>query len=278
MLRRLKAPVRRFLDRTGSSERFHDSRLYAGYLSVFFPRDAARKKRELNVYRGLVSNTDDRPIFDVGANIGAKAILFARVAKTVVCVEPDATCVAALRRRFRSNPNVRVVHAGVSHASGTEILLQMEDGSPYNTFSLKWAGLLTDPVHKRSASPPQINQTSAVTTITLDALIAEYGTPAYIKIDVEGSELNVIKGLSRPVPLLSFEAILPEFRDETLEILRRLHERDPRAAFNYCLDDPDPELSSDRWLSYEEIADYVRRGQGLLMEIYCRQETAPPPD
>jgi FkbM family methyltransferase len=276
ILRRLKAPVRRFLDRAGLDERFRDSRLYAGYLRLFFPRDASRKKRELNVYRGLISKGDDRPIFDIGANVGAKAVLFAKVAKTVVCVEPDRTSVEALRRRFRSNPNVRIVHAGVSHSSGTERLLQMDEGSPYNTFSRKWAELLNDRVPRQSAAAPLTTHTLDVATTTLDALIVEYGTPAYIKIDVEGSELNVIKGLSRPVPLLSFESILPEFREETLEILTRLHERDPQAVFNYCLDEPDPELSSERWLSYGEIADYVRQGQGLLMEIYCRQETASP--
>ena len=274
MLRRLKAYVRRWLERTGASERFDDSRLYAGYLWVFFPRYANRKRRQTNLLRRLLSDAGDRLVFDVGANVGEKAALFARVAQTVVCVEPDRTCVAALRRRFRSNPNVRIVHAGVSASSGTEILHQIEAGSCYNTFSPKWAALLTDTARPRFASPPQIKAAVNVTMTTLDALIAEYGTPSYIKIDVEGSELSVIKGLSVSVPLLSFESILPDFRDETLEILTRLREHNPHAVFNYCLDDPDPELSSEQWLSYDEMTDFVRGAAGLLMDVYCRR--APP--
>ena len=40
---------------------------------------------------------------------------------------------------------------------------------------------------------------------TLDALIARHGRPAFIKIDVEGYEAEVLDGLSRAVPALSFE-------------------------------------------------------------------------
>ena len=40
---------------------------------------------------------------------------------------------------------------------------------------------------------------------TPDDLIAQYGTPAFIKIDVEGFEDHVLAGLSRPVRALSFE-------------------------------------------------------------------------
>ena len=40
---------------------------------------------------------------------------------------------------------------------------------------------------------------------TLDALIAAHGRPALCKIDVEGFEAEVLRGLSQPLPLVSFE-------------------------------------------------------------------------
>jgi len=48
-------------------------------------------------------------------------------------------------------------------------------------------------------------RTIRVPVTTLDSLIARHGIPAFIKIDVEGFELEVLAGLSRPVKALSFE-------------------------------------------------------------------------
>jgi hypothetical protein len=44
-----------------------------------------------------------------------------------------------------------------------------------------------------------------VPIITLKSLIAHFGEPAYVKIDVEGYEIDVLRGLSWQPPLLSFE-------------------------------------------------------------------------
>lgn len=44
-----------------------------------------------------------------------------------------------------------------------------------------------------------------VPVITADSLVEKYGIPSFIKIDVEGFEDEVLAGLSRPVPALSFE-------------------------------------------------------------------------
>ena len=46
-----------------------------------------------------------------------------------------------------------------------------------------------------------------VPLVSLDELIARYGEPQFCKIDVEGFEHEVLRGLSQPLPALSFEYI-----------------------------------------------------------------------
>src|SRR5262249_21672789 len=44
-----------------------------------------------------------------------------------------------------------------------------------------------------------------VPTYTLDEMIALHGKPQYIKIDAEGYDYEVLRGLSQSVPYISFE-------------------------------------------------------------------------
>ena len=46
-----------------------------------------------------------------------------------------------------------------------------------------------------------------VPVTTLDALIERHGLPRFCKIDVEGFEAEILRGLSQPIPLLSLEYV-----------------------------------------------------------------------
>ena len=62
------------------------------------------------------------------------------------------------------------------------------------------------PAATRPASPSvEWNRTVDVEVTTLDALIAAYGEPAFVKLDIEGGEAAALQGLSVPVKGLSFE-------------------------------------------------------------------------
>ena len=60
-----------------------------------------------------------------------------------------------------------------------------------------------------------------VEVTTLDRLIEEFGVPRFRKIDVEGFELDVLRGLSRPIPFVSFEYNI-QFPDRVFACLDEL--------------------------------------------------------
>ena len=64
-------------------------------------------------------------------------------------------------------------------------------------------------------------KTQPVALTTLDALIRTYGMPTFCKIDVEGYEETVLRGLSKPIPYVSFE-FTREFSDATTRCIDRL--------------------------------------------------------
>lgn len=103
--------------------------------------------------------------------------------------------------------------------------------------------------------------------ITLDQLIARYGMPFYIKIDVEGYEAEALAGLSRLPQLLSFEYNVV-FLDSALKALTN-----PildRASFNLTLIDP-VEFELDAWVGRDELKTMLRMREGVgLGDIFVR--------
>jgi hypothetical protein len=80
---------------------------------------------------------------------------------------------------------------------------------------------------------PKLIQTIDVKVTTLDRLIDTFGMPDFIKIDVEGFELSVLRGLSRTPRFLSFE-----FNAETTESTLACIDRFRGFTFNYLIGEP----------------------------------------
>src|SRR5207253_1750567 len=73
-----------------------------------------------------------------------------------------------------------------------------------------------------------------VKMVTLDRLIEMYEIPDFIKIDVEGYELEVIRGLNQKVKSLSFEYTVPELEHNLAPICHKLDSLGP-CKFNYSI-------------------------------------------
>jgi hypothetical protein len=113
---------------------------------------------------------------------------------------------------------------------------------------------------------------SEVALTTLDHLIETYGEPAFCKIDVEGFEVEVLKGLSRPLKALSLE-FLPAVIDVALSSVDRL-EALGRYRYNVSYGE-DLAFEWADWQSADRMKDWLELQRGRLSsgDIYARLES-----
>ena len=138
--------------------------------------------------------------WDIGANIGFYTCLFAAQVGdngTVVAFEPASRTYGYLKENISLNQftNVTVVNKGLGDKREQRHLYYSEAGLAEGTASLKYD-------HGRAAS-------ERVTLDTIDNLFRELSAPNFVKIDVEGYQLEVLKGgeyyLKTYAPLLIAE-------------------------------------------------------------------------
>ena len=155
--------------------------------------------------------------FDIGANMGNRIDAFQRLGATVVAVEPQQTCQAALAARYADHPRVHLVNAGLGPEPGQRVLYVGSEHT-LTTMSPDWIDAT-----RRSGRFAEYSWTEqgSVAVTTLDRLIEEHGIPRFCKIDVEGFEVEVLKGLSGPLDVVSLE-FAAEFLDRTREALAML--------------------------------------------------------
>jgi FkbM family methyltransferase len=151
--------------------------------------------------------------FDVGAHVGNHTRCFAGMGARVIAIEPQPVFAAWLRRLFRGRAQVTVVECALAATPGVVELYGSAWTPTVATVSQRWIETV-----RRSAGFDQVRWAGGtrVPATTLDALIARHGLPRFCKIDVEGFEAEVLRGLSHPIPALSFEYV-----PAAMEVARR---------------------------------------------------------
>jgi FkbM family methyltransferase len=136
-------------------------------------------------------------IFDVGANIGNHTLYFSKIlGARVIAVEPNELALRLLRKNVMQNAVeslVTVVPAGVGAYEG-------------------WGQVVKGSERNKGSATLQMG-TGQVRVVTLDSLPAT-DPVSLVKIDVEGMELDVLRGagglIDRWLPDLFIEAAEPE--------------------------------------------------------------------
>jgi len=129
--------------------------------------------------------------FDVGANIGRMTQVLLELGNKVIAFEPQPDCIREIEARCgQYGPRLHIEPVGLSDSPGAASLFVRELSGQSSLMST-WEGVVSGSI--------------SIPLSTLDAAIEKFGLPYYCKIDVEGWELQVLRGLTQPLPLLSFE-------------------------------------------------------------------------
>ncbi|MCW6052236.1 FkbM family methyltransferase [Lyngbya sp. CCAP 1446/10] len=202
-------------------------------------------------------------VFDVGANIGQKADVYAAAGAKVICFEPQPNCVNILTEKYQNNQNIAIVNKGLAEQAGTMELSVCNDANYISTFSKKW--------QTGRFANYQWNETVSVEVTTLDEMIEVWGRPHFCKIDVEGFEYQVLKGLSTPIPYISFEFAI-EFIDDTKKCINHLKTLGYK-LFNFA-NGEQTNLVFPEWVSEERLVKYLESSNDSLLwgDIYAKFE------
>ncbi|MCB9431162.1 MAG: FkbM family methyltransferase [Ardenticatenaceae bacterium] len=161
-----------------------------------------RTRRLLRFYGQFIQPGD--LCFDIGAHVGNRMRLWHRLGGRIVGVEPQPQLMRLLLYSYGRFSNITLIEQAIGAEPGEATLYVSERTPTVTSLSERWITAVSqDPTFAHV----QWNQQITVPVTTLDALIAEFGLPAFCKIDVEGYELEVLRGLSQPLPALSFEYV-----------------------------------------------------------------------
>jgi len=243
------------------------------YLHVFrekyFPTEyyinsQKENKRYIDFYSTFI-NTNDL-CFDIGAHRGHRTNIFLKLGAKVVAVEPQKELFKYLKIKFGRNINIENIGLGSSEKKMT---MYLSETSSLSTFSTEWLSKA-----QNRFADVKWNNKREIQISTLDKLIEKYGIPKFCKIDVEGFEFEVLKGLSKNILYISIEFMTPENSEIITNCLKYLHKLNSNIEINYSIGDT-LQMTLSNWLNYDNAITYFENNlfnQPSWGDIYVKMK------
>ena len=157
-------------------------------------------------------------VMDCGANMGVVTELLAATGADVLAYEPDPYAFSILEQKFANAPNVTLVNAAVGVGTGT-IRLMRADNFGDNPDGASVKSTILD-------GGRRIDAENAVEVTLLDfptlvrEQVAARGEIAFIKMDIEGAELDILEALNREYLFTNIRALVAETHERKFKDLR----------------------------------------------------------
>jgi len=227
-----------------------------GYKLRYFQSKEQKKKTRQNIedinkrklfYSSFIEKND--LCFDVGANKGNRISPLLEIGAKIVAIEPQESCYKYLKDKF--GKDIEIVTKGLGESECVKDF-HISNASVISSFSDEWINSVKDGRFKDY----NWNKVTKVEVTTLDILIEKYGLPKFIKIDVEGYELEVLKGLTKPIKIISFEYTVPEQINKVIECIEQIEINDTNIECNYSIGES-MLLASLNWHTVEEMKKFI---------------------
>ena len=177
---------------------------------------------------------EDSCCIDIGAHKGEITKMFLQLAPkgNHIAIEPLVECVEHLATTFAANPNVTVLPFAVAESSGKRDFIAVRRSPGFSGFADR----------KFSGGDPELERRT-VETVRLDDVIDPGARVNLIKLDIEGAELQALKGAER-ILRTSHPTLLIEFQRSSVPYF----EHTPYDMFTFLSDHGYSIWSLDSWL------------------------------
>lgn len=154
--------------------------------------------QEINLFKKLINNKNNL-FLDIGANKGEYTdILIKEFPNSKVYVfEPQKNLFKFLKKKYLKNNNIKLFNVAISHEKKIKKL------------NFRFAGDALGSLYKRKFVKNKSTKTEIVKCEKLDEILDKNQIIDFAKIDTEGNEMNVLKGIGKLI--YNFKIIQIEF-------------------------------------------------------------------
>lgn len=217
---------------------------------------------EILFYKELIGT--GKFIFDVGASLGGRTFIFKKLkAKKIIAIEPDESAFKILKKTFGNFSEIIILKIGLGSKNEFKGFLR-SNSSTLSTFD--------DYDASKTKNDKRFNnivfeKAENIEIRTLDSLIDEFGMPYFCKISTVGYELEIIKGLTHQIPIISLGCNIDYHIDKTIECVNLISKLG-NYKFNYAYSSILNGLYEKKWIESTEMVNNLNKMRNIEFSKY----------